>query len=251
MIPLSDTEVMNEVDMQDPHDRRRFRETLAQVAADAKKALPAAVNGRVESACQLILSGDAVLLQNGDAHVGSRSSPEKIYIVKAGNWCGCPDAAHREELSGWCKHACARAILVSTHRRLAELEKEPATEPIETSTPVDDSRAHGSDPRYLVDLHGKKFCLYAGLLQAAHDKGLVSLKVDFITVTADLALAKAEAIFADGRTFADVADATPANCARTVAPHFPRVAATRAKARCLRDALCVTCVALEELGEEA
>jgi hypothetical protein len=103
---------------------------------------------------------------------------------------------------------------------------------------------------YVVHIKGKAFIQYGGLLTLAQQRGLVSLKVDFISVTSELALARAEAGFADGRTYAECADATPANVGAQVRPHFPRLALTRAKARTLRDALGVTMVALEELGGE-
>ena len=103
---------------------------------------------------------------------------------------------------------------------------------------------------YVVHIKGKAFIQYGGLLTLAQSRGLVSLKVDFISVTSELALARAEAVFADGRTYAECADATPGNVGAQVRPHFPRLALTRAKARTLRDALGVTMVALEELGGE-
>jgi hypothetical protein len=74
---------------------------------------------------------------------------------------------------------------------------------------------------------------FGGLLAIAHERGLVSLKADFITVTAELALAHAIATFTDGRTFEESADATPANVNSKIRPHFPRLALTRAKARAL------------------
>jgi hypothetical protein len=102
----------------------------------------------------------------------------------------------------------------------------------------------------VVHIKGKAFIQYGGLLTLAQQRGLVSLKVDFISVTSELALARAEAVFADGRTYAECADATPANVGAQVRPHFPRLALTRAKARTLRDALGVTMVAVEELSGE-
>lgn len=83
----------------------------------------------------------------------------------------------------------------------------------------------------------------------AHTQGLTSLKADFITVTADLALAHAVATFQDGRAFEESGDATPANVAPRVKAHFARMALTRAKARALRDALNISMVSLEELAE--
>jgi hypothetical protein len=88
---------------------------------------------------------------------------------------------------------------------------------------------------------------YAGLLFLAHERGLVSLKAHFVSVTAELVLAEAEATFADGKTYGECADSTPQNVGPTVKAHFPRLALTRAKARTLRDALNIGIAALEEL----
>ena len=77
----------------------------------------------------------------------------------------------------------------------------------------------------------------------------MSLTADFITVTADLALAHAVATFQDGRVFAESGDATPDNVNKKVRPHFARMALTRAKARALRDALNIGMCSLEELAE--
>ncbi len=117
-----------------------------------------------------------------------------------------------------------------------------------TDTPVEPQ--HGLDPRFITYLHGKPFLRYAGLLALAHERGLVSLKARFISVTAELALAEAEAVFADGKTFSECSDSTPGNVPPHIRPHFPRMALTRCKARVLRDALNIgSIVALEELGE--
>src|SRR5437660_10697521 len=91
--------------------------------------------------------------------------------------------------------------------------------------------------QFLSEIHGKMFVQYAGLLAMAHDRGLVNLSAHFISVTDTLALAEATAEFTDGKTFMECADSTPQNVGPTVRAHFPRIALTRAKARCLRDAL--------------
>ena len=80
--------------------------------------------------------------------------------------------------------------------------------------------------------------------------GLVSLKAHFISVTAELALAEAEVVFADGSTYSECADSTPGNVPQHIRPHFPRMALTRCKARALRDALNIGIAALEELDGE-
>lgn len=106
---------------------------------------------------------------------------------------------------------------------------------------------------FLIDRQGKQFVLYAGLLDLAHERGLVSIQTEAITVTADLAMFKATVTMAnekDGaRTFEGHGDATPANVGRNIIPHFIRMAETRAKARALRDALNIGAAALEELGD--
>ena len=81
----------------------------------------------------------------------------------------------------------------------------------------------------------------------AHAHGLTSLSAHFISVNNDVALAEATAEFSDGRTFKECADATPGNVGPTVRAHFPRIALTRAKARCLRDALNISVCSVEEL----
>jgi len=81
----------------------------------------------------------------------------------------------------------------------------------------------------------------------AHERGLTSLSAHFISVTETLALAEAKATFADGKTFSECADSTPQNVGPTVRAHFPRLALTRAKARCLRDALNISVCSVEEM----
>lgn len=98
-----------------------------------------------------------------------------------------------------------------------------------------------------MTIQHKPFVLFAGLLTLAHARGLLSLKVTFISVTSELALCAAVATFKDGSVFADVGDASPSNVNKAVAKHFPRVAATRAAARALRHGLNVNMVAFEEL----
>jgi hypothetical protein len=55
--------------------------------------------------------------------------------------------------------------------------------------------------QFIVELHGKQFVTFSGLLTLAHERGLVSLKADFITVTAEIALAHAIATFDTGGEF--------------------------------------------------
>ena len=88
---------------------------------------------------------------------------------------------------------------------------------------------------------------FAGLLALAHAQGLTSLKAELTNITPELAVARATAVFADGRTFEEAGDATPDNINTQVRKHFARCALTRAKSRAIRDALNIGMVALEEL----
>jgi hypothetical protein len=105
----------------------------------------------------------------------------------------------------------------------------------------------GIDPRHIVQIQGKPFVKFAGLLDLAHQRGLQALKVDWTHNSEDLSLAHAVAVFPFG-TFEEWADSTPANVGKKVALHWRRLSLTRAKARTLRDALGVDLVAVEELG---
>jgi hypothetical protein len=100
-------------------------------------------------------------------------------------------------------------------------------------------------------IQGKPFVRFEGLLQLAHERGLVSLETTVVSVSLDMAVCQATARFQDGRTFTDIGDASPDNVAKHLRPHFVRMAATRASARALRRALNIRHCVVEELGEEA
>ena len=107
---------------------------------------------------------------------------------------------------------------------------------------------------FLIQRNGKIFVLYAGLLDLAHERGLRDLRVELVqspnATNSFVAIAKAIATVRDGDTFAifeEIGDASAANTSKAIAPHIIRMAATRAKARALRDALNIGVTALEEL----
>lgn len=102
---------------------------------------------------------------------------------------------------------------------------------------------------YVMQIQGRRHVLYAGLVIGAQHSGLVSLSADWTYNDAELSLAHAVATFADGRRYEDSGDASPSNVTKSVAKHFRRVALTRAKARCLRDALGIQECSVEELAE--
>jgi predicted amidohydrolase YtcJ len=104
---------------------------------------------------------------------------------------------------------------------------------------------------YMIERQGKRFVLYAGLLEEAHERGLRSIETELLQVpdqeNGEVAIARAIVRTEDGK-FSGIGDASPANVNRAIAPHVIRMAETRAKARALRDAINIGVTAFEELG---
>jgi hypothetical protein len=105
----------------------------------------------------------------------------------------------------------------------------------------------------MIERQGKRFVLYAGLLEEAHSRGLRSIETELLQVptkdNGEVAIVKAVIRTEEGK-FSGIGDASPQNVNRTIAPHLIRMAETRAKARALRDAINVGVTAFEELGGE-
>jgi predicted amidohydrolase YtcJ len=105
----------------------------------------------------------------------------------------------------------------------------------------------------MIERQGKKFVLYAGLLEEAHSRGLRSIETELLQIpdheNGEAAIVRAVVRTEDGK-FTGIGDASPENVNRTIAPHVIRMAETRAKARALRDAINVGVTAFEELGGE-
>jgi hypothetical protein len=110
------------------------------------------------------------------------------------------------------------------------------------------------DKRHVVQLQGRDYVMWAGVLDLAHQSGLQSIEVNLIQFPApengNLAIAQATATFEGGRVFTEIGDASVASVGRNIAPHICRMAATRAKGRALRDALNLGETMLEELGPD-
>jgi hypothetical protein len=102
-------------------DRHQFREVLATLVAKTQTKIPA-LNGRVEKACKLVLSGDVELHADGTALVHSLSDPTRAYQVAPG-LCQCRDYAQAPE------HLCCHRLAAGFARKLAELL--PATQALE------------------------------------------------------------------------------------------------------------------------
>ena len=106
---------------------------------------------------------------------------------------------------------------------------------------------------WITDIKGKEFVLYAGLLDLAHQKGLLKLEVEAVQhpnkENGNVAICKAVATSRLGEVYSDIGDANPNNTAPMIAKHLLRMASTRAKARVLRDFSNIGMTALEELGD--
>jgi hypothetical protein len=232
-------------------DRPTFRALVADVAARAKARLPEQVNGRIESAVKLVLVQDVTVQADGSILVGSSTDPLKTYRL-VGTTCECPDFTRGQAPDGWCQHRIAAGI----QKRVQELLP-PEPMPVDPeegaggrpdTTPQPEAPVQrGIDARHIVQIQGKPFVKFAGLLELAHQRGLQSLAVTWTYNDAELSLAHAVASFPFG-TFEECADSTPGNVGKKVALHWRRLSLTRAKARALRDALGCDMVALEELG---
>jgi SWIM zinc finger len=237
--------------------RQQYREVLAGLAAKAKEKLPLSVNGRLESAVKLVLQDEVTVLDDGSITVGSCTDPSKTYALE-GLTCSCEDFQHGRSPGGWCKHRIAAGLHKRLHQVLAvpQVEAPPAPQTVPEPAPPAPVPVHepvqGIDPKFIVWIQQRPFVRHAGLLKLAHERGLVSLVVDWTSNSDELSLAHAVAVFADGRRFEESADSTPQNVGKKVALHWRRLSLTRASARALRLALGVDLVAVEELmaGEE-
>jgi hypothetical protein len=240
------------------HDTRQvWREAVAHVAEKAKTALPES-HGRIDKAVMIVLAGDVEMFQDGTARVASQSDGVTTYHVVNGH-CDCKDFDRAPQ--GWCKHRLAHAISRRAYQRAGTPEGAAdeaslsgvAEASRHAQAVIDDNRrliTRTVSQEHVTYIQDKPYIKYAGLLQMAHERGLKSLTATWTYNDETLSLATATATFEGGPTFTEGADATPANVNRTVAPHFRRVALTRAKARVLRDALGLDMVAAEELGDE-
>ncbi len=110
------------------------------------------------------------------------------------------------------------------------------------------------DPRFVVNLKGKEYPTWPGVLDAATKAGLKSLETELIQIPAEengwTAIVRATAAYEDGRTFTDYGDASPKNCSPAIALAAIRMASTRAKGRVCRDSVNVGQTMLEELPDD-
>jgi len=109
------------------------------------------------------------------------------------------------------------------------------------------------DERFIMTIKGKEFVLYAGLLDLAHQKGLKGISVEALQYPTKEngmeGICKAIIESKDGEEYIEIGDANPKNVNSFIVEHVLRMAATRAKARALRDFTNIGITCLEELGD--
>jgi hypothetical protein len=108
------------------------------------------------------------------------------------------------------------------------------------------------DKQFITQFQGKDFVLYAGLLDLAHQKGIRRIDVDVeqfpTNDNGNVAVCRASVESIGGEKFIEWGDANPKNVNSKIVPHILRMAATRAKARALRDFTNIGMTCMEELG---
>jgi len=124
---------------------------IAAIAAQAKAALPAAVNGRLEKAVRLVRSSSVELHEDGSAVVISESDGLTGYLIANGR-CNCPDFIFQpSEVAGWCCHKIARALVLRLQRQAHNTPRMPQETPsaAQASAPTpenDDPAWHMQEP---------------------------------------------------------------------------------------------------------
>lgn len=185
---------------------------------------------QTESGKLYVESGEGKILY----HVAPQGEESSEYL------CTCEDfAAHiKKDSTFQCKHILAAMNCVLNG-------------PTENATFLEKSRPR-LDERFIKTIEGRDFVLYSGLLDLAHQKGLLKVTVESLQLPAKengyMAICKAVAQSRFG-TFTDIGDANPSNCNARVGKHLLRMASTRAKARALRDLTNIGMTCLEELGD--
>lgn len=105
--------------------------------------------------------------------------------------------------------------------------------------------------KFIINLQGKSYVTYEGLLDLAHQKNLKSIVVELIQAPTPennmTAICRATAT-TENESFTDIGDASPQSVNSNIVPHIIRMASTRAKARVLRDLTNVSMTAIEELA---
>lgn len=155
--------------------------------------------------------------------------------------CTCGDYARNSKQDPF--HHCKHILAVMNCIPSGEVEKAKF---LEKKRPT-------IDPRFITTIEGRDFVLFGGLLDASHQKGLLSIEVEPLQFPTEqnkmTAICKATIMSKYAETFSDIGDASPSNCHPRVAKHLLRMSSTRAIARALRSYVNSPMTCLEELGD--
>lgn len=104
----------------------------------------------------------------------------------------------------------------------------------------------------VVNIKGKDYVTYKGLLEQAHKKGLESFEILEKNISEDMkrAWCVVRAHVKDGKYFDGIGSSTPENTGSMTQDHPVEMAHTRAKGRALRDFLNIGTAMLEELKKD-
>jgi len=185
-----------------------------------------------------------IVFKTQEGHYYVESAEQKIcYRVNADNGsksCTCGDYTSRIEKdpSFQCKHILAVINGDGNIQNVGTLQNDKPK----------------LDERWILEIEGREFVKYPGLLDLGHQKGISKIDVDPLQYPTKengmFAICKALVVSTDGRTFTDVGDANPENCSSKVKKHVLRMASTRAIARALRSYTNIGMTCLEELGAD-
>jgi hypothetical protein len=156
--------------------------------------------------------------------------------------CSCGDHAHgiKQDQNFQCKHVLAvlNSVVAGDAEGAEFLEK----------------RKPKLDDRFVIEIDGREFVRFAGLLDLGHQKGLLKIEVEPLQFPSkendNMAICQATVLSKSGETFVDVADANVLNTNSKVSKHLLRMASTRAIARALRTFTNIGMTCLEELGDD-
>lgn len=125
---------------------------------------------------------------------------------------------------------CVKCGSIATHRVLTDGKYFPVCE-LHKPTLLELLKANG----YIVDLKGKQFVLFSGLLDLSHRNGLETMSSEIVELDRESKFALVKATVTGTRgTFSAYGDADPSNTGKLVMTAYIRMAETRAYARCLR-----------------
>ena len=185
------------------------------------------------------------VLQSEDGQFFVESEKGKVlYNVVLGedaNTCTCGDYARNVKRDPYfsCKHILA--VINAIPRKTVE-DAQFCEKPVPKL-----------DERFMTNIKGKDFVLYAGVLDLATQQGLLKLEVELLQYPSkengNEAICHAVAEGKSGQVFSDVGDANPGNCHSMIAKHLIRMASTRAKGRALRDMCNIGIACIEELAD--